>query len=528
MKYQYVGRVTRLIRGGNAGFIASDSIPKGPGGKIYTDVFVHNDDCDKPLFKGAKVTFEIEFSADKRRRSQWRAVNARVTECRPGIELHFDTSVPIAHPLVEARICYSPEMYREKTRLLQEGYGFALLLRMRQEGPLPHEGTRHFFLADHALPMIAFSRSGKWKLTLMLIQGSPNEAAFDRSRDLLDRLRRAFRNDTGSSDSVLGIPPSYELVVLDDPLHQEAHFPDNNNFPFEDDFKTRLVAMSEVEVEIPSGIFAPEPPTWFKEYAIYFFKGRVLDQCQFRRRWPLMVLQFPLWLLWEACKRMVHGVVSIAQTLDMRQGGFQNFLATFRRKVRFQIMNPDRARDDSDNYRGRIGPWSKRYGYLFTPLALVLYAALVRLLIYSGQKAIEHSSATIVVTITLAICAVLIVMCIFCIKKAPAALEKLVNGHIARLERRKEEKVQIHLRQLQAARTEQARIAEAQGGILVCGGEGTQTFSFSPRPEEMLTLRGRLTAFRRALTLEPVPEELRTNSLRFQAVKRVVCAPFQR
>jgi hypothetical protein len=341
---------------------------------LSRDIFVHNDDCDQRLFDGARVTFDVIEKYDKKKEcyTYW-ACNVSVSKFEPSIEMHFDTSQPIVHPVVEMRLCYSRRMHEERAKLLAQGYGYAFVLLKSHGCRSATVNGSDVFAAGDPFRFVEFTRPGKWFLRLMLIRTGPKESSLNRSRDLEARLRNKFKGGS----TYVELPE--DMVVWEDPDHKErnprARY---GEWPFEDSGETKLVAVSEVEVEIPEGIFAPEPPRWLKDYATYFLPGRSADQCRFRRRYPLMVLQTPFYAAWELLKRLGHGLWSLAQVLDMRQGGVQNLLATAKPAVRFHIMTPNKTLDDDDHHRGRVGPWAKRWGFLATPLALMLIAAFWR------------------------------------------------------------------------------------------------------------------------------------------------------
>lgn len=51
---------------------------------------------------------------------------------------------------------------------------------------------------------------------------------------------------------------------------------------------------SEIEMEVPQGIFAPEPPEWEKQWVNHYYENKVTDQCGYRRRRIFAyTIQFP-------------------------------------------------------------------------------------------------------------------------------------------------------------------------------------------------------------------------------------------
>src|ERR1700722_4777297 len=57
--------------------------------------------------------------------------------------------------------------------------------------------------------------------------------------------------------------------------------------------------LSQLSIDVPAGIFAPEPAQWEKNLVNHYFRDKVVDQCSFRRRrifayslQPIMALLF--------------------------------------------------------------------------------------------------------------------------------------------------------------------------------------------------------------------------------------------
>ena len=48
--------------------------------------------------------------------------------------------------------------------------------------------------------------------------------------------------------------------------------------------KTYKYLSPPLEIEVPKGVFAPEPSAWEKSWVNHFFRQKVVDQCDFRRR----------------------------------------------------------------------------------------------------------------------------------------------------------------------------------------------------------------------------------------------------
>lgn len=532
---RYVGIVSRVNRGGTSGFIASQSVMREFGSRMLKpDIFVHNDDCDKRLFKGAYVTFDYAYEAEEspKKRVRFRARNVTVETCRPGVEIHFDTTQPISHPEVEARLCYSPLMHRKRIEYLAKGWGFAIVLIAWHEDQAPYT-NRCFvevFGAEQTFRFVRFSRPGKWTARALLLALEPSKLSLNRSQDAISYLQTIL---LGSSSDYqrrgIYLSPLDDILVFGDPQHALQYPGVKYNWPRENDDSLFTVAMSEVAVEIPEGIFAKEKPQWLKDYATYFMKAGPADECRFRQRYLLMVVQTPAWFLIEFAKRVMHGVWALAQTLDMRQGGWQNLLGTLRPTVRFTPMVPDRTRNDDGGYRGRLGLWRTRYGWAYTPLAALLAVTLFRLV----TKTVIPAAVTYapnILNIILVFVAIVVSAIAYVLLSSGWA--ELKSGFKSSRKKAGFEKAERRLAAKEARR--EANIQEAieraqnEEVLLVCGGEAPRAFSFAPLPGEMNTWKGRLAAFRRAITLEPVPEAQRTATLRFQAVKRVVCAPFQR
>jgi hypothetical protein len=523
---RYVGILTRVNRGGTSGFIAAQSVMREFGSRVSkSDIFVHKDNCDRQLFKGARVTFDYdEVWNPKRQKYQLRAKDVTVEAYRPGVEIHFDTTQPISHPEVEARLCYSPLMHRKRIEYLAAGWGFAVALVARHEDQSPNTSQCfvEVFGAEQAFRFVRFSRPGKWTVRALLLTMMPSVNSSNRSQDAIAFLRGALAQG-------VYLPPLDDMVVYGDPQYALQYPKSRLGWPRNDEEMLRVVAMSEVAVEIPEGIFAKEKPQWLKDYATYFVKAGPSDECRFRQRYLLMVAQTPAWFLIEFAKRAMHGVQSLAQTLDMRQGGLRNLLGTLRPAVRFTPMVPDRTRNDDGGYRGRLGPWRTRYGFAYTPLALVLVTALYRLVTKTViPAAVEYSSALVNGSLVVLGIVAMAIGYVFLKSKLEDWKKKFKNSRSKAMYEKTEQRIAQEKAFREAVIQAAVERAQAEETLLVCGGEAPQAFSFAPLPEEMVTWKGRLAALKRAITLEPLPEAQRSTTLRFQAVKRVVCAPFQR
>lgn len=64
----------------------------------------------------------------------------------------------------------------------------------------------------------------------------------------------------------------YEHITFDDEI---------NSYSYLDD---RGANAKSIEIEVPEGIFAKEPPKWEQAWVNYFFDMRPFDQCNYRRR----------------------------------------------------------------------------------------------------------------------------------------------------------------------------------------------------------------------------------------------------
>ncbi len=523
---RYVGILTRVNRSGTRGFIAAQSVMREFGSQVSkSDIFVHKDNCDKPLFKGAYVTFDYEDTWDpKTRKYRFRAKDVTVEVYRPGVEIHFDMTQPIAHPIVEARLCYSPILHRQRIEYLAKGWGFALVLLAWHENRPPHTSSCFVDVIDplQAFRFIEFSRSGKWTVRAALVALEPSETSRNRTEDAIYCYKTILSNG-------ISIPSLSDIEVKGDPQHSLRYPKADWDWLCGKSTGRHILSVNDTTVEIPEGIFAKEKPQWLKDYATYFVKAGAADECRFRYRYLLMAVQTPAWILVEGTKRVLHGIQALAQTLDMRQGGWQNLLGTLQPAVRFTPMVPDRTRDDNEEFRGRFGPWRTRYGFAYTPLAVLLAVTLYRLVTKTAiPAAVEHSSVVVNGSLVVLGIFAMAIGYVFLKSKLEDWKKKFKSSRSKAMREKTAQRMAREEAFRKSVIQEAVQRAQAEESLLVCGGEAPQAFSFAPLPEEMITWKGRLSALRRAIALEPLPEAQRSAALRFQAVKRVVCAPFQR
>jgi len=89
---------------------------------------------------------------------------------------------------------------------------------------------------------------------------------------------------------------------------------------------------AELDIEVPEGLFADEPPEWLKWWVNLWFKGAPIDQCHFRKRMtvaftiqPIVVLfQIPTIILVRSC------VIAFLLICGMRNINFSPLFHPFR------------------------------------------------------------------------------------------------------------------------------------------------------------------------------------------------------
>src|SRR5271166_3039921 len=76
-----------------------------------------------------------------------------------------------------------------------------------------------------------------------------------------------------------------------------------------------------IQVEVPAGVFAPEPAPWEKAWVNLFFKDKVVDQCEFRRRRLFAYSVQPLIMLVSLILRfllLVAGAAMLARNFSFK------------------------------------------------------------------------------------------------------------------------------------------------------------------------------------------------------------------
>lgn len=115
----------------------------------------------------------------------------------------------------------------------------------------------------------------------------------------------AIKHPKGNSDKVESQLNLY--LVEDSPgdYHHSLSILDGGKPDFRNgEFDKFTVAWTTMEIEVPAGFFAKEPPQWLWKWVNLWFRYQPMDQCSFRRRLLFAFTLKPIfWLLWEVIGR---------------------------------------------------------------------------------------------------------------------------------------------------------------------------------------------------------------------------------
>ena len=76
-----------------------------------------------------------------------------------------------------------------------------------------------------------------------------------------------------------------------------------------------------LEIEVPKGVFAPEPPKWEKPWVNHYFRQKVVDQCHYRRRRLFAYLVQPFIVLFFSLVKsliLLAGLLTGARSLSLK------------------------------------------------------------------------------------------------------------------------------------------------------------------------------------------------------------------
>lgn len=155
------------------------------------------------------------------------------------------TSVPV-------RWCLSKDEIVELMETEKKAY--LLLLVVSEQGGESGE-KRYLVPVEQAMEYIDFYTPGKHKVFATLVVKYENEKG---------RLKKEFlRKECGF----------YYLNLYD-----------YDNYHLSEKFNRDAFGVCGFEVDVPQEVFAKEPPEWEKKWVNFFFEGKPIDQCHYRKR----------------------------------------------------------------------------------------------------------------------------------------------------------------------------------------------------------------------------------------------------
>lgn len=509
---QLKGTINKLGRTGTFGWIDRKSVIQLDGDSYQVDgtkdIYVHQDDCSAKLAVGADVTFDLEYDHSKRS-SQYRAANVNQFEPQKLLELHI-AETAIDNPSVPLRWCFTTEMHQRMIEGVKKGYTYAMLLIVKnQDDGHGFREQREIKSASQPFSFVTFPKPGKWDVGMALYENTDFAPGRNNEADLVRVLSKKFlEKDRHSKRSLYERHlPSLQLGGL-----KAEDVLGNRNCGY-----ARPVAASSIVVEIPDGIFAPEPSPAAKAFANRFFRTKPYDECDHRRRMMLMTIGFG-WVPWFAIElsgRLLHLVVALFQLLFAFRGSWGNVLWSLRPAVQFtqHLGLPEWGDDDEQHDQACYKPWNSKIGFFLTPgflgiwaLVLAVVAAIVRSVISLISWA--YDVGYLWPTISLAVVGLAAFGTWKLVKKfvSKLLLAEDREGRAAREEAAEKKasaesdrRRQLALQLAEGRAANLARIAPA----LVCGGDTVHEVS-----------------------LKAIPTELRTFRMRFDHFKRNVCRPF--
>lgn len=491
------GTITQVETNGGLAWISRDSLFDASGNKQtisgQKSIFFNKWDSD---FDELSIDTEVFFELVRQHKegSSHRAVKVRPFVEGGILELHVDETT-IENPSLPLRWCYTEAMHESMKIGTSKGYSYAVLLVLKHEDDsLGYSERREVKSAVHPFTFITFPKPGKWSVSLILYQRTSREVG--RNNETLLMRAIAGRHLTKTSGHSSHYTNSVSTLIT------EGFF--DNKYAVRVDGGGYPIAAGEILIEIPAGIFAPEPSAAVKDFANYFFRHKSPDECDLRRRLLIMTLGFGWvpWLVLQFLARLAHFVVSLGQLMFACRGSFTNLVKTFKPAIRFKesLMLPTEEELD-----GRVlyKPFHTKYGFWFTPILLLLYGAGLSGLYFGTRfllsllEKVPVTSGQIPMYGWIAPLVLGGIALVFYFRRPIAkAVEVEGNKLIDRIEVMQEQGA------VKAAHVRAERL-ERHAPALVCGGDVVHEVS-----------------------LKAVPRELRTFTMRFQQIKRTVCRPF--
>ncbi|MGH7175698.1 MAG: hypothetical protein ACREGR_05075 [Minisyncoccia bacterium] len=439
---------------------------------------------------------------------------------KSGIELHFlETEKGIDNPSVLTRQCSLPGTLRRVSEGLKKGYGYAILrvARLIDRTDDLNEIREVHDASFDATNFLTFTKPGTWEVAVFLIERRDITAGRDTSTGLERDLKAKYLDQRKRAQWRL-------LWRYDRPIPDFGKKPDDyrhSSFPYDYTFYGEVIEHFVVPVSVQADIFAKKPPKFVWDLGNYFFRDQPIDQCEFRRRfWVMLFLWFiPVgiipWFLWESMKRILCLLGGLLALSFAVKGWGRAIRSVFSGEARLSLpaaFSGIVEADDSGSMAGAFMGWygkGSMYRLLATPLAIpfetlalwVLYEVVrtVALFIVAYPLAIATVVGGVIASVLLGFAGVRTFLALRSAladsaRKRAETIEpkKLdVEGFFARLIRARREykaHLPVVLGQDRAARV--AHYAPA----LVCG-EAPKEISLAATPAGLVTFKTRLDSF---------------------------------
>lgn len=383
------GTINKLGRTGTYGWIDRKTVIQLDGDPYSVDggkdIYVHQDDCEAKLAVGADVTFSLAHDESKRS-SRYRACDVEQFVPQKNLELHIDATA-IDNPSVPLRWCFTPEMHQRMIEGVKQGYTYSMLLIIKnQDDGHGFREQREIKSATQPFSYITFPKAGKWDVGMVLYENTAFAPGRNNEADLVRALSKKFlEKDRHSNHSRYErYFPSLQLGGLK-AEHVLAKWREGY---------ARPVAASAVVVEIPAGIFAPEPSPAAKAFANRFFRTKPYDECDHRRRMMIMTLGFGWvpWLAVEVSGRLIHLAFAFFQLLFALRGSSNNLTWSFKPATRFvwRLDLPKWGDDGEDFGQACYRPWDSKVGFFLTPGFLIVWG-IVAMIVFAVVRGIIWS-----------------------------------------------------------------------------------------------------------------------------------------
>jgi hypothetical protein len=289
---RYKGVVKNL--GKNCAFIGLESVTMFDGLphdlSTERDIFVHLDEFVGQEFRiGMELSFEVNEDPRPKKKGALRAKEVVLS----GVEIQFPERV-VDHPVVPVTWCFKPSVleyikaHPEKT--------FALVIGTVLFDSDSRARSLEYNIGLSALKdgrsYINFYRPGEYGVYAYLVEYGEDEATVKKAMSDLD----SYHYDAKDGDGRLVVRRSADLRFL----HAR-------------DVEGKVLAVSELSISVPDGIFA-KPMTgytlkWFK----YFWVEDLLDDCDRRaKQWFAFTLGIPVFIVWELLKRLAFFIFGFA------------------------------------------------------------------------------------------------------------------------------------------------------------------------------------------------------------------------